>query len=104
MMLTPASASCFTFALPSAGPFAPHREVAHGPDCSDSLVLDNYYAISQRMTAKTVDKTTAHQCKRACLDRYDYETKQKCSSKIKIHGLRHATLSSAFARALRSGR
>src|SRR5205085_780643 len=49
-----------------------------------------------------VDETTAHQGKRAGLSRCDYETKQKCSSKIKIHGLRYATLSSAFARVLRS--
>ena len=81
-----------------------HLEFAYGPDGGDALVLDDYYAISQGMTAKTVDETTAHQCKRAGLGRCDYETKQKCSSKIKIHTLSYATLSCAFARVLRSRR
>src|ERR1044072_2298441 len=76
-----------------------HLKLAHGPDGGDSLVLDNYYAISQHMTTEAVDETTAHQCKRACLSRRDYETKEKYSGKINIHGFRHATLPSASARA-----
>src|SRR5690242_13778537 len=81
-----------------------HLELAYGPDGGDALLLDDYYAIGQRMTTKTVDETTADQRKWAGLGRCDYETKQKCSSNVKIHGLRHATSSSAFARVLRSGR